>query len=144
MDGRGKAIGDPARQLRGPHRRVARLYALEKGDDLGRQFVAASRPALLRQEPGQATLLKRTLRLIERRPREVEGRRRGRDRVRLDFDAADHFVFDLDEVAGIEKLVGGKDRIGDLVGLPIQRAIGAQGLDLGIASGRAGSGRHGV
>jgi hypothetical protein len=73
----------------------------------------------------------------------VEGRRRGRDRLRLDFDAADHFVFDLDKIARIEKLVCGKDRIGDLVGPPIQRAIGAQGLDLGIASGRAGSCRHG-
>jgi hypothetical protein len=48
MDGRGKSVGDPASQLRRPHGRLARLDGLEKGDDLGRQFVAAPRPALLR------------------------------------------------------------------------------------------------
>jgi hypothetical protein len=82
-------------------------------------------PALLWQQAGHATLLKRVLRLVERRAREVERRRGGRDGLGLDFDAADHFVFDLDAVAGIEKLVCGKDGIGDLVGVPVERAIGA-------------------
>ena len=86
--------------------------------------------------------LKRALRLIERRPRQVERRGGRHDGLRLDFDAANHFVFDLDEVARIEKLVRGKDGVGDLVGVPIERALGAQGLDLGIASGRTGSGWH--
>jgi hypothetical protein len=120
-----KSLGDTARQLRWSQGRLALPYRLEKVDDVGRQLVAAPRPALLRQEPGQATLLKRALRLIERRSREVE-RRRGRCAgLRLDFDAADHLVFDLDEVAGIEKLVRGKDRVGHLVGVPVERTIGA-------------------
>jgi hypothetical protein len=98
---------------------------LEKGHDVGGELVAAPRPALPWQQTGHPTLLKRVVRLVERRAREVERRCSGRNGLGLDFDAADHLVFDLDEVAGIEKLVRRKDGIGDLVGVPVERPIGA-------------------
>ena len=136
MHGGIEALGDPVGQLRGPEGGLGLAQTLEKGDDLRRQLVATARPALLGQQACKAALLKRALGLIERRSREVKGRCRRRDGLRLDFDAPDHFVFDLDHVPQIEKLVCGKDQIGDLVGVPVQRAVDPQGLDLGIASRR--------
>ena len=54
----------------------------------------------------------------------------------VDLDAPDHFVSDLHHVARIEEVVSPKQRIADLVGAPVQGAIDAQGLDLGIARRR--------
>jgi hypothetical protein len=120
-----ESVGDTARQLRGTHGRLALAFGLEKRHDVGRELVAAPWPALLWQQAGHTTLLKRVLRLVKRRAREVKRRGGSRDGLGLDFDAADHLVFDLDEVARIEKLVRRKDGIGDLVGVPVERPIGA-------------------
>ena len=89
---------DTPGQLGRPQHRLGVAQLLQKGDDLGRQLVAAAGPALPGQQARQAALLKRPLGLIKRGPRKVERRGRGRDGLRLDFDAADHFVFDLDDV----------------------------------------------
>jgi hypothetical protein len=39
------------------------------------------------------------------------------------LDTAQHFVFDLDEVSGVEKVVGQEQLVGNLVGMRIQGAV---------------------
>lgn len=68
----------------------------------------------------------------------MEGGGGGCDGPSLDLDPPEHFVFDLHDVPGIEEVVRAKDRIGDLRGSTIQRAVGPPPLGFGIGR-RTGS-----
>jgi hypothetical protein len=91
------------------------------------------RTALAWHQPEKAVRSARRLRLIKGRPRTTERVGCLRDRVAIDLDAPDHFVFHLDQVARIEKLVGAKKGVADLLRVGMQGAMGAQGLHFGLA-----------
>ena len=80
-------------------------------------------------------LLEGGLRLIERRARDPKRVGRARHRGALDVHLAEHFVLHLHEIPRIEKVVRGEQRGLDGLGTRMQRAVGAQGVGFGIASG---------
>ena len=93
----------------------------------------AAGTALARDQARNPLRLERGLRLIERGPGTAEHVCRLRDRVAVDLDATDHFVFHLDEVARIEKFVRSKQGVADVLRVGMQRAMGAERIRFGIA-----------
>ncbi len=85
--------------------------------------MAGSWSALLRKQAREASLLERSLRLIKRWPRESEGFRRLIDRRFVDLDQAEHFVLDLQQIVGIEKLVAPEGFVLDVLWPRIERAL---------------------
>src|SRR6266851_2529947 len=77
-------------------------------------------PRLRGTKPGRALGFEGGLRLIKRRPRTAERVGRLGDRLVVDVDPPEHFVFHLHEIARIEKLVRPKQRVADLGGAGMQ------------------------
>ena len=113
--------------------------ALHNGHHGVVELVGAARAALARDQAGKAVRLERGLRVIEGRPGTAEGVGRLRDRVAVDLDPTDHFVFHLDQIPRIEKLVRSKHGVADRVGTGMQRTLGAERLGFGIATGGRGA-----
>ena len=82
---------------------VGRPPRRDEGHDVGAELVSRARPALARQEAGEALAAERGARLVERGPRNPEGRHRGGDRRTVDVDPPDQLVLDLHEIAGVEE-----------------------------------------
>jgi hypothetical protein len=89
-------------------------------------------------QPRDPLLVEDGLRLIERRAREPKRLGRPRHGPALDIHPAEHFVLHLQEIAPIEKVVRGKQRILHVLGPGMERAMGAQGIGLGIAARSGG------
>ena len=81
------------------------LCLADKSEHFGGELVCFFRPSLLWHQCRQTSLLERSLRLIERGTREAEVGCRVAHRFSLALDAAQHLVFDLNQVSRIEKLV---------------------------------------
>jgi hypothetical protein len=75
------------------------------------------RSSLAWHQAWEALRLEGGLRLIKRRTGAAEGLRRPRHRVTVDIDPSEHFVFHLDQIARVEKLVGSKQRVLDGLGV---------------------------
>ena len=105
-----------------------------------RKFVRAVRAAFARNQSGKALLRHRTLGLIERRTRQPEGCGGfGHGRF-VDFDTAQHLVFHLQKIPGVEEVFRLEQRIGDGLRMGIEDALLTESLNLG----RIGPGRgHG-
>ena len=100
--------------------------ASTKAEHVGAQLVRASRPALLRQQAGQAGLRKRGLRLIKGRTRKAEGLGGRGDGRAIDLDAAQHLVLDLHGIPSVEEGLLIEEGIPHGVRVRMQRALGAQ------------------
>jgi hypothetical protein len=111
---------------------------MHKGHHSLVELVRTARSALARHQAGNAVRLERRLGVIERRPGTPEGVGRLRDRVAVDLDPTDHFVFHLDQIPRIEKLVRAKQGVADRVGTGMQGTLGAERLGFRIATGWAG------
>jgi hypothetical protein len=130
-----KASVNPGQQRPDAERRVLRALRHHKGHHGVVEFVGAVWPAFSRHQTGDSPLLEGGLGLIERRardPKRVGGARHGRP---LDVHLAEHFVLHLHEIPRIEKVVRGKQRGLDGLGPRMERAVAAQGVGFGIASG---------
>ena len=114
--------------------------ALEKGNHLGGELVATTRPALLRQQTREPLALPSCPRFVERRARQAECSRCGGHGVALGFDTTQHLVLDLEQVTGVEEVVLVEQRIGDRLGVAVKHALGAQGLSLRIRASCLGHG----
>ena len=64
------------------------------------------RPSFLRHQSRQSSLLERSLCLVKGGTGEPEAGSRSAYRLTIVLHPAQHFVLDLDKVAGIEKIVG--------------------------------------
>ncbi len=84
-------------------------------------------PSLVWHQRRQASLLESNLRLVKGGSREPEGSRRSAYLLSLALDPAQHLVFDLDEISGIEEFVGQEQFVADLLGVGIQRPLLAKG-----------------
>ncbi len=88
------------------------------------------RPAPAWNQPCQTLLRYGLAGLIERRPRQPEGRGSiGHGRM-VDLDAAKHLVSDLQQVVRIEEVVSLEQRIGDSVRMRVEHALLAKRLNL--------------
>ena len=137
VDGEAKAPPNVVEQRRRTERRVVGAERADNGHHGVVELVRAARAALARDQAGKAVRLERGLRVIEGRPGTAEGLGRLRDRVAVDLDPTQHFVFHLDQIPRIEKLVRSKQGVADRVGTGMQRPLGAERLGFGIATGRA-------
>ena len=120
-----KALLHLAHQRGGTDTSLFGTSALEKGDHLGGELVATTRPAFLRQQTREPFALPRCPCLVERRARQAEGSRCGGDGVTLGLDTAQHLVLDLEQVTGVEEVVLVEQRIGDCLGVVMKHALGA-------------------
>jgi hypothetical protein len=98
-------------------------------------------PALEWDKTRQTTLRKGGLGLVERRPRETKLGGSFGDRLPVFLDAAHHLVLDLNQVAGIEELAGGKQVVGHGLGAWIYGALLAQTAQFGVVGWRFRHGR---
>ena len=140
MDGDPEALRHASGQVGRSAGRILRQERLQERHDARGHLVAAARPSLSGEEARQAAFLEGALRLIERRARQMEGRRGWGHGLGVNLHAPEHLVFHLDDVPGVEELVGTEDGVGDVVAPSIERPVRPQGLDLGIASSEAGRG----
>ena len=72
------------------------------------------------------------LRLIEGGTREAERRRAAADGLPVDAHAPHHLVLDLDQIAGVEEVGGGEERIVDPLRMRVEAALLAQRVELGV------------
>ena len=87
-----------------------------------RQFVPLPRAGCCWHEPGQTGALPGSLRRVKRWSRERELGGGMRDRIALDLDAAQQFIFHLNQVAWVkERRATGKERIAHLICMGMQR-----------------------
>src|SRR5262249_31138900 len=112
-------VGKPELLLK-PWGKVARTpesafrpWRSHKGEHFGRELVSLLGPSFVRDQRRQASLLESRLRLVKGGPREPEGGSRAAYWLPIALDAAQHLVLDLNQVAGIEKLVGQEQFVGD-------------------------------
>ena len=70
--------------------------------------------------------------MVKGRPRASEGSRGAADRLPIDLNSAEHFVFDLECIAGIEEVVLSKERVGHAFGMGMESAGQVQGLEFGV------------
>jgi hypothetical protein len=97
-------------------------------EDFVGQFVRLFRPALVRQQARQALASKRGLSDVEDRSREAERSGRVDDRACPDLHTAQHLVFDLEQVVGIEEGAVAKQGIDDRIGMRMDCARHSQSL----------------
>ena len=102
---------------------------------LGSQFVAALRAALVRKQAEESVLLKRCLRLIERRTGKSAGVRRLADRALVDVNLAQHLVLDLHQVVGIEEAAVLEQGIGDGFRMRVESAVTPKRLAFALGMG---------
>lgn len=102
----------------------------QKLHDFSRQFVRVLGAALLRQQPAQTVRLKIGLSLINGGSRKPELGRCLRHGNVLSLDGAEHFVFELQQIVRIEEERIGKEGMTDVLGMGVERAGLAKGLDL--------------
>ena len=73
--------------------------------------------------------------VLDRRPQggtgHAERRRAATDGMPVDAHAPHHLVLDLDQIAGIEEVTGGKERILDAARVRVEAAVASERLDLG-------------
>jgi hypothetical protein len=103
MDRQPEALSDQLDQLWSGKRRVTRSSVLQCGHNLGTELVRPSWTAALRQQAWKARLAYGRPGLIKGWPGETEGRRGGADGLAVMVHSAQHLVFDLDDVPGIEE-----------------------------------------
>src|SRR6266436_10420574 len=103
---------------------------LNKFQYLSLELVRAAWSPLLRHEPGDPRFVEAGLGLIVSRPRHTVFFRCVGDRRILERHAAQHLVFDLHNVAGVEELAVVEFRIVDLVGCRVQRTLFEEGPNL--------------
>src|ERR1017187_5107016 len=106
MNGDAVSLLDTGRQIGRTQGRIFLTYLTHKGEHIGGELVSFLGASLVWHQRRQASLLESNLRLIKGGPREPEGRRRPAYRLSLALDPAQHLVFDLDEISGIEEIVG--------------------------------------
>ena len=104
--------------------------ALGEVEDLLGALVVAPRPAETWQQSGNPLLLEGLIGDIECLAADPESFGHVADRAALDPMAAQHLVFDLHDVAGVEELAVVEFRIVDLVGCRVQRTLFEEGPDL--------------
>lgn len=101
----------------------------------GSQFVAALRAALVRKQAEKSVLVKRCLRLVERRTGKSAGVRRLADRVLVDVNLAQHLVLDLHQVVGIEETAVVEQGIDDGFRMRVERAVTPKRLAFALGIG---------
>jgi hypothetical protein len=113
-------------------RRRRRCGALPEHElkDGRREFVRSVRATLPGDQPREALLCNRMLRLVERRPRQPERRCSVGHRCFVDLDAANHLVFDLQQVVRIEEVACLEQRIGYGLRMGIEDALLTECLNL--------------
>src|SRR6266446_8416079 len=92
------------RQLSETQRRLRSLLLGYEFHHFRGELVTASRTTLPRKQSGQAALLESEFGLVERWPRETKFFGRLGNRPLVYTDLAQHLVFHLDQVVGIEEL----------------------------------------
>ncbi len=96
------------------------------------QLVGSMGPSLLWDKPGKARVLEGLQRLVEGRARETKVRRAVSDGFLFDLNLPEHLVLDLNQIARVEELVCGEERVVDALGMGTQSALVAQGVLFGI------------
>jgi hypothetical protein len=127
-----KALCDSIGQLRTGDSPLGCPDLRHKLHQLGGQLVPGSWPPFLWQQAGEASFLKRCLRLIERRTREAERFCCLADRFLVDLHLTQHLVFDLQQIFRIEEFGVPKVLVPNVPGTRIQRALLAQEGSLGL------------
>jgi len=89
----------------------------------------------------QPPALQGGLGLVEGGPRQTECRRAAADRLPVDAHPPHHLVLDLHEIAGVEEVGRGEERILDTFGARVEAALLSQRFDLGIRGSGLGHGR---
>ena len=96
------------------------------------ELVGSMGPSLLWDKPGKARVLEGLQRLVEGRAREAKFRRTVSDGFLFDLNLPEHLVLDLNEIARVEELPCGEERVLDALGMRIDSALVAQGVFFGI------------
>jgi len=102
------------------------------------KLARAFRTPFMRQQALQPVGLELVLRLVEGGARQTELGGGANDRIAVGADRAQGFVFELEQVLGIEKIGVLKQRVADLSGAGVESAGGLQGLAFGLGSGVGG------
>jgi hypothetical protein len=79
---------------------------MNESQHFGREFVRFPRPSFVRHQGRQSSLLEGSLRLVKGGTGKPEVGSRLAYRVTVVLHTPQHFVLDLDEIAGIEEIVG--------------------------------------
>ena len=111
MHGDAEPGRDRAGQVRAAQRRVGIQELAGEGDHLGGELVRPPGPRPGRDQRRQPPGIDRGGGLVVRRPGEPEHRRRRCHRLALGPHAAHHLVLDLHQVAGVEELRAGGERL---------------------------------
>ena len=96
------------------------------------ELVGSMGPSLLWDKSGEARLLEGLQCLVEGRARETKVRRAVSNGFLFDSNLPEHLVLDLNEIARVEELVCGEERVVDALGMGTQSALVTQGVLSGI------------
>ena len=132
VNGYAKTVCNPICQLSTGN---ARLGCAELGDEAhqaGRELVTGSRAAFLGQQTGEPGILKRSLSLVERWPRESENPRSLADRRFFHLDQPKHLVLHLQQIVGVEELVRSEGLVDDILRSWVERTLLAQKVSFGL------------
>jgi hypothetical protein len=99
---------------------------LDKGQNIGRQLVSPTRALHFGQKPKQSGRIEPLAKLGKAHARESKSGSRRHNRLAILDDPAKHFVFDLDQVARVEKRVRLKKCIFYSLGMGVERCRPAQ------------------
>jgi hypothetical protein len=132
MDRAAESRADPPRQLRGAHRGIRHARPLQEVHHLGAQLVRTPRTGLVGDERGEAAARQGALGLAEGRPGHAERGGAPTDRMAVDPHAPHHLVLDLNQIAGVEEVGGGEERILDPLRVHVEAAMEAERVGLGV------------
>lgn len=127
-----ETLTNPERQLARPQVRLGLEQFQKVPAHFRRQLVGVFWSRLLRQQSFQPAFLEVTLRLVDGRAREAKLGGRAGDRIPLLLQGSQRFVFELEQVTGVEKIRLLKERLAHLRMTGIKRAGGFQGPAFGF------------
>lgn len=98
-----QALGHGLRPVRLTRRRLGPVFRLQKRDPLRGELAWAPGPGFGRHQTTPARATERGVRRVERLPTQPEPASHPRHRFAVDVVGAEHFLFDVDHVPGIEE-----------------------------------------
>ena len=107
---------------RGGGRSLAGARVFDKHQDLLGELVSLVGASFARQQTGQALSFEGALSLIKSRARTPERVGCAADGLSVDMNPTQHFVFDLERVAGIEEVVLCKEGVGNVLRMGMESA----------------------
>jgi len=123
MDKPAKVFHNSLRELLGGQVRSVLEQVHHIRHNVGREFVGVFGAPLVGDQPRESFVFAGRARMVEYRTRAAKGVRGLRHRPAVERHTPEHFVSDLSQIVGIEKVEGMKKHIVDRVGTGIEGAI---------------------